>query len=369
MNLQALEKKYGNFYVPSFKVAVDGQDLVRDLFLTVTRLEVDLKQKSTARFSFTVANAFDWETREFLAKSSGEQSDLLALFAFGKSVEAFFGYGEASKLSSLFKGIVTEISTNFSSGDNPELTVSGYDSLFGLTTGKSTRNWEDKKDSDAVQEILSALGVSTDVQTTSPQKNRIDQNQEADMAFVKKLAERNGYTFYLRDGSFYFGPRNNTSSAIIEIGLGKGLFSFNPEVNLARQVEAVEVTGWSASEGKAIIGRASKNDETGRDSGGASGAEQIASALNTQPTMRVRASVHTQAEADARAKSMLEERAQEYLQGDGESIGLPDIVPDVNIALKDLGTNFSKTYYVKDAKHSVDSSGYRTTFSVQETTL
>ena len=369
MDLVQLERKHQNFYVPAFKVTVNGQDLVRDLFLTVTNVEVDLKQKGAARFSFTVANAFDWETRSFLAGESGQQTDLLELFSFGISVEVFLGYGEAAKLTSLFKGLVTEIATNFSSGDNPELVVSGYDSLFGLTTGKVTRSWEDATDSDAVTEILSSLGLSTDIKSTTPQKNRIDQNQEADMAFIKKLAERNGFTFYLRNGDFYFGPRKNTEQAVIEIGFGKGLFTFNPEVNLARQVEAVEVTGWSAAEGKTIIGRASKSDETGRDPGRASGSEQIASALNSQPTMRVRASVHTQEEADARAKSILEERAQEYLQGQGESIGLPEIVPDVNITLNDMGKNFSKTYYVKDAKHSISSGGYRTTFSVQETTL
>ncbi len=369
MDLIALEKKHKKFYVPAFKVLVNGEDLVRDIFLTVTHVEVDLKQKSTARFSFTVANAFDWETRAFLAGETEQQTDLLEMFAFGTPVQIYFGYGDAGNLTQLFDGIITEISTNFTSGDNPELVVSGYDQLFGLTTGKVTRFWEDSTDSDAVTEVLSALGLTTDIQSTSPTKNRIDQNQEADMAFVKKLAERNGFTFYLREGSFYFGPRKNTEQAIIEIAYGKGLFSFTPELNLARQIEKVEVTGWSAAEGKTIIGVASKSDETGRDAGRRSGSEQIASALNNKPTMRVRASVHTQAEADARAKSILEERAQEYLQGQGESIGLPEIVPDVNIALNDLGRNFSKTYYVKDAKHSVNSSGYRTTFSVQETTL
>ena len=95
----------------------------------------------------------------------------------------------------------------------------------------------------------------------------------------------------------------------------------------------------------------------------------MASALNTQPAMRVRAAVHTQAEAQERANAILEERAQEHLKGDGESLGLPEIVPDVNIALKDLGQPFDKTYYVKAAKHKVSSNGYRTNFSVEETTV
>ena len=92
-------------------------------------------------------------------------------------------------------------------------------------------------------------------------------------------------------------------------------------------------------------------------------------ALTTPPAMRVRAAVHSQAEAQARARAILEERAQEFVKGDGESIGLPDIVPDINIALEDIGRTFSKTYYVSSAKHKVDGSGYRTSFDVQETTI
>ena len=82
-----------------------------------------------------------------------------------------------------------------------------------------------------------------------------------------------------------------------------------------------------------------------------------------------RSAIPAMQKADARAKAILEERAQEFLQGTGESIGLPEVVPDINIELSDIGKPFSKTYYVSGAKHRIDSSGYRTTFNVQETTV
>ena len=95
----------------------------------------------------------------------------------------------------------------------------------------------------------------------------------------------------------------------------------------------------------------------------------MVSALSDNPVLSVRAAVHTQAEADARAKAILEERAQQFVTGRGESIGIPDLVPDVNIALGGMGRGFSKTYYVSEATHTLDGSGYRTSFKVQETTV
>ena len=117
------------------------------------------------------------------------------------------------------------------------------------------------------------------------------------MAFIQKMSERNGVIFYARNDDFYFGPRNNDQEAVVELPWGGGLLNFTPEANLAGQVETVEVHGWSTELGKAIIGRATRSDQTGRDSGRKSGPERIAETLN-KPVMRVRTPVHTQAEAD-----------------------------------------------------------------------
>ena len=366
IELSSLERKYGDFYVPAFKVEVDGQDLVRELYLTVTGVEVDLKQKAAGRFTFTVANSFDWKKRGFAA-SNDKSIDLIKLFTFGKNVKVFFGYGDATGLTLMLQGIITELATSFSEGGTPELTVSGYDELFQLSTGKSSRHWEKKRDSEVVSDLVAITSLSRSITQTDPVKNRIDMTQESELAFLTKIAERNAATFYVRGEEFFFGPRKNDKTAQVSLGWGKGLLTFSPEANLARQVQAVEVHGRSIENGEPILGKASAGDETGTDASADGGAETVAAALNTKPTMRVRAAVHTQAEADERARAILEERSQEFVKGSGDCIGLPEIVPDINVALTDLGSPFSKTYYVDSARHKVDGGGYRTSFTVKET--
>jgi hypothetical protein len=79
--------------------------------------------------------------------------------------------------------------------------------------------------------------------------------------------------------------------------------------------------------------------------------------------------VFTQSEANARAKAALDERAKQFLTGEAEAIGLPDLRPDRNVLLDKLGGPFSKTYYIQEATHKIDSNGYRTRFKVKETGL
>lgn len=369
MHVAALEDTYGDFYVPAFSVLVGTDDLVRDLFLTVTTVEVGLEEKTPGRFSFTVANAFDWERRAFLTPRAEERTDLVELFEFGSPIEIRLGYGDPSGLTTMLTGLVTEVSTSFSEGSTPELTISGYDKLYSLVNGQNTRQWEDRRDSDSVSDILQPTGLSLDIQQTTPTKPRIDQSQEADIAFITKLADRNSFTFNVLGDEFYFGPRRNSGSGVLELAWGKGLKTFSPEANLARQINSVEVIARPGFTGEEIVGRASVNDISDQDGGRETGAEHVAGAVNTEPAIRIRVPVHTQAEADERARAILEERSQQFVTGDGESIGLPDIVPDINMEIKDLGQPFSKVYYVTSATHKISSSGYSTSFSVQETSV
>lgn len=371
MKLQELENDaaHDRFYVPSFSIKVGGKDLLRELFLAVTSVSVDLKERSAGRFSFTIASSYDWKQDEFLATEHQDRMDLLEVFAFGSTVEIALGYGDASKLKCMIQGIVTEIGTSFSAGSTPELSISGVDGLYPLTVGKNTRHWEDEPDSFAVEDIARFAHLGTDVDPTSPVLARIDQTNESDMSFLERLADRHAATFYERNGKLRFGPRRRKAAAVAELTWGEGLLSFSPEANLARQIAEVRVHGRSEGTGEAFVGRARAGEEAGVGPAEETGSKQTIKFLARQPVLNVRAPVKNQAEADALAQAILDERAQKFVTGSGESIGLPEILPDTRLTLGGLGRAFSKTYYVTEATHKIDGSGYRTTFKVEEKSL
>jgi phage protein D len=370
VDVETLEQKHSDYFAPTFVVKIGGQDLVRDLHLTVASVSVDLKEKAAGRFSITVTNAFSWEEREFVAGSAEERVQLLDLFKFGTEVAVNLGYGEPARLAPVMTGTITELATSFGAGGAPQLELSGYDKLFGLTIGKLTDYLEDKPDSDYVKRIAKRHNLTPDVTATTPAKPRIEQNEETDMAFLEKLAERNdNFTFYVTGDTLYFGPRHQDEAAEIVLPWGGGLTSFSPEVNLANQIAAVEVVGTSAEDGEQVVGRAEQGQESGRDSGDESGPERLADALSAQPVLRVRAGVHTLDEANAKAAAILRERAQKFLTGSAECIGLPELRPDMNVAFEGLGQGFSKTYWISGATHEVSGSGYTTSLTVEEPSI
>jgi phage protein D len=368
MDLAAAASAYGEFLAPAFAIKVARTDLVRDLLVAVSQVEVDMVLGAASRFSFSVTDCYSQKLHAF---RTGRGDDLLSLLAFGSEVEICLGYGDAKSTPTAVQGMITEITTTFPEGGAPELTIAGYDHGFSLTMGKNTYNWKDAPDSKVAQDIASFNNLAANVESTTEKHPQIEQNQESDWEFLKKLADRNHFELFVDERRIlHFRRPNDKAGAVLTLAYGEGLLSFKPEANLAGQVSRVEVVGWNFQSKAKFVGIASTGEESGLQ-GRSAGA-----ILNTfvrdrskRPTLRLRQPVFSQSEADQRAKAALNERAKQFLTGEGETIGLPEIRPDRNVELANLGVPFSRIYYIQQATHRIDSNGYRTRFKVKETGL
>jgi phage protein D len=369
VQLLSLAKSYRDFYAPTYAVRVTRADLMRDLTVAVSQVEVDMVLGAASRISFTVTDCYSHKLHCF---QTGRGDDLLKLLQFGAELEVCLGYGDAKTTPLMVSGTITEITTNFPESGSPELTVAGYDHGFPLTIGKNTRTWENKLDSFAVEEIARDNNIAAIIEKTTEQHAQIEQNQESDWEFLKKLADRNHYELYVDERrKLHFAKPNDRADAVVSLNYGEGLLSFKPEANLAGQISRVEVYGWDSKNKKKFIGVANAGEESGLLQAKSAGQflKSFGRDPSKQPTLRLRQPVFSQAEADQRAKAALNERAKQFLTGEGETIGLPELRPDRNVKLMNLGDKFSKVYYIQQATHKVDSSGYRTRFKVKETGL
>lgn len=359
MDLLALAQKYHDFYAPAFKILVDGKDLVGKENMEITTVQVDNTLEGADQFSFTVNNAFDIRKRDFRW--------LKDIFSFGREVVIQMGY--RSTLEVMLVGIITSVKTSFPASGYPQFSVSGYDKSYPMMQGTKSKPVDKDKESDFVSKIAAQYGLTVrGIENTGLQLERIEQSQESDFQFLRRLAERNGYELFVVKNELYFKKPDNDASAAVTLEWGKGLVSFQPEVNLAGQIKKVEVRGWDMANKKPVLGTAGKGDEPGRDGGRKSGSEYL-NAIPSEATHRERQAVFSKQEAEKRAKAILKKRSEALVKGRGESIGIPEIVPDSNIELLGLGGFFSKTYYIEQSTHTVSASGYRTTFSVKDTTI
>lgn len=359
MNFGELEKKYHDFYAPIAKVYVAGKELL-PLGIEITSVTVDHSLAGSDQFSFVVNNAFDIRAREF--RWLGD------LFAFGKRVKIEMGYRDELMLK--MHGLVTEVRTSFPAGGLPQITVSGFDLSYCMGRGKKSERWDDKTDSFVICQIARKHGLASQVDDTRVSHPRIEQSQESDLEFIKKLAERNGFELYVFDETLHCRPAFNKKDPTFEFEWGRGLTSFTPEINISEQITEVEVRGWNVTTKQEIVGKAKAGEEPGRAGNRQSGGEVIKQICRDEPPVhRVRQPVYSQEEANRRAQAILKKRGEGFVKGSGEVIGIPLLFIDQIIGFKGLGEKFSKNYYLEKSTHTVSASGYKTTFNVKDTTI
>ncbi len=267
-------------------------------------------------------------------------------------------------------GEISSVRPTFPSSGVPQMEISGYDLSHRIMKSKKSNSWDDTTDSDVVKEIVSKYKLKTaGVEDTSVRYDKIIQDTESDFDFIKKLAKRNGFEFFVRGKTIYFRAPKNDRTELTTLKWGETLNTFSPELNIANQVSEVEVRHWDPKTKKEIVGKAKKGDEHGRGPGKQSGGDIVEGASGGAVVEIIRTPVYSKEEADTIAKATLNKLAEGLIKGSGECIGIPDIMAGENIRLEGLGKKFTKTYYIEKTTHSIGGSGYKTTFNVKENTI
>jgi phage protein D len=157
--------------------------------------------------------------------------------------------------------------------------------------------------------------------------------------------------------------------------LGKDLISFSPNLNTARLYSEVEVRGHNPEDpGKPIIGAAKAGDErpqeknkknNKKDNRKDTASQVVAERHGTAKKVISNVLVRSKDHANAIAKAVLNKASDQYIEGNAEAVGIPEIRPGVCIEFKKMGERFTGKYYVISATHTINNSGYRTRFTVK----
>lgn len=117
----------------------------------------------------------------------------------GTEMELLVSTGEQTEC--LVKGPIYGQEIHFEhGGGGSSLIVLGADSLLKLDREDKAVAWTDVTDSDAVSTILSQAGLGADVETTNSGHFELKHTliqRETDLAFVRRLARRNGSLFWV----------------------------------------------------------------------------------------------------------------------------------------------------------------------------
>lgn len=358
------------YYAPSYKIEIEGLELDPLTKGDVLDLKVVMDMDQMTSFEFNLSN---WDDEHLTFKYSDEKT-----FTAGNRVHLQMGY--ADRMVSMVVGQISALAPKFPESGPPTINITGLDGMMKLRDRKPKEGeqvkYQNMADWQIAQTIATRNQLSAQVDQEGEVHELVVQKNQDDASFLKERAARADRDCFIltdpksgKDTLYFIKPldgRGGTQRVYI-FEWGKTLINFNPTLTLSRQVSKVTVRGWNPRTKSPISFTAGPDNLPGKKPGkGSSGPEAADKSLNGKQEVVVDAPVLTEQEAQVLAIALLTRRAYEFITGQGQVIGLPDLRPGDTVELRNLGTRFSGEYYVKKVEHVLGANGYLTNFEVRK---
>ena len=267
----------------------------------------------------------------------------------------------------IFSGEITAIEPEYEYGLRSILAVRGYDFSHRLNHGTYIRTFQNSKDSEIVSTMAGEAGLTASVEATSTVYDHVIQYNQTNMAFLRQLARRNNYKFYVdKDKKLQFKKAATTVGSAITLTWGDNLLGFFPRLSLTEQVTEVTVRGWDVKTKAAVVGTASTASYLQSIGEEQKGGTAYRSA--TTKDAKHYEVIHTtidQTQANALAQAVLDELNSDYVEAEGLCIGDAQLLPGGTVKIEKVNTQFAGTYKVSTVRHIFSPEGFKTEFTIE----
>ena len=317
---------------PIFKIEYNQKDITKDVSNQVLNIEyTDYEHGQSDEITIT------FDDTQKLWQSSWIPSK-------GDSIRVFIGYeGEKLLNCGVFEIDEIEFAT-------PPDTLTVKALATGITKALRQNNsvaYENKTLKQIASEIAQKHSLTLVGEIEDVRVERITQNQERDLTFLKKLAEQYGYIFKIAEGNLVFYKTEKLTGAnAAKILYRTDLTRITLSEKTSKNYKSVTVSYHNPKTGKKITATA-KNENCVKGD-----------------TLKITERCENKQQALLKAKAALA-KGNNTIEGSIDLVGTPSLIAGLNIELKDLGY-FSGKYHITQTRHFIDrTSGYGTSLEVK----
>jgi len=294
----------------------------------------------------------------------------------GQAVEILLG--DVGKEESVFKGEVHYLEPHFRFDGVSTVSVGGYDHSHRLTRGTASRTWGDGNQSseqfpsvvrDVIQKSGDSLSTGT-VDSVSTSVTYVPQLNVSDYQMLQWLSRAGGRDLQpdaKNDKKLGFADRDVSGQPLVTLvresprgDSEEAGHEARLSMSTVRQVKTVIVRGWDALNKKSIVGKATsaKSSFGGTPGHKVTGKALYGSASSGKEVTIVDHPVESQQEAEAVAQALFDRLSMDFLTGEADFPGRPDVVPGVLVKMRGFGTRFDGKYLVTEASHELIPKGH-----------
>lgn len=371
----------GNLY---YRVGVSSSGAAYDLSDDLSSLMVEQKEGQPDALTVTASDPF-----KVLGHALQE----------GMDVEVDLGTDDDHAI--VFQGRIYKVDGTFPTSQTPTIKLQAYDPSMKMGLKQRNRVWADMSLSDIVTTIASTYFTSTDVNVMGDPRfpgNGLRQQEETDLAFLRRLAATYGCILYVTAGEqgatlhFISQYLAMSTAPAVTVYYGRSdvdnrLLSFESSVDAAQIELPRALAGIDQATGKPTEIDITALQDVGRSddaffdenfSAFASAYPDKAEALSgllasaSAAQVALRADLGTSVRApeptfttEEQQSALAQNQFSTNLRGmraSGSTVGIRQIVAQTTIEIGDVGGRFSGTWFLSEVRHILDAQGYRTEF-------
>jgi Rhs element Vgr protein len=332
--------------LPTFTILVDGEDIGGTFGVSSLMVSKSVNRIPKARL---ILSDGDVASGDFRISSS-------ELFVPGKEVEIQAGYHR--KEDTIFKGIITGHSIRANENKQPVLRIDLRDPAVKMTSGRNNRYFENVQDSEVIEELINAHGISADVQQTDVMHKEMVQYYTTDWDFMVSRAEVNSRLVFVDDGKITVKMPDFEQDSILNLAFGHNVIMFEAGMDARDQLNATNSRSWNYSDQEISD---EESDEPELKEHGNIPARDLAGVIGPDSWLQQHGGRVENSELKAWSDSNLLKSRLSKVQGRVKITGFSDIKPGHMIELENFGDRFNGPAFVSAVNHlSTTDHGWQT---------
>jgi hypothetical protein len=396
-------KDYGGFYVPQFKILVQGESLpstvlhdivevtYKDKLEEIDSCELVVNNWDADHNCFKYIGAENLDNEGHAVDKGAVNSDLWTLFdPCTKDVELLLGYASCA-LSSMLKGNFVTYEPSFTASGPPVLSVRMLNKMHKLRTKKydgqytkakidpftdgAIAQWIGKQPDPDTKQPRFPMPIQADPKLTGrlPNPEYVIQKSQYDIDFLWQRARLNGldirikYDDKLKKEVLSFAESTTPERPVYELHWGRSLIDFKPTLTVGNQYKSVTTRYFDRATQKPVEVKLDFNSkEVGKIN---KDLDYLLRQCDPREETVVDMPFYSKDQATEFCARTFADRRKVMVKATGTTVGLPELRAGSKISIggekKSLGSRLSGTYFVTATTHTFNNSGYTTRFEAR----
>lgn len=276
-------------------------------------------------------------------------------FIPGTAIEITAGYH--AEETTIFNGMIVKHSLKIRNDRSPMLILDCRDKAVKMTVARKNKYFNEKKDSEAAEDIIDVYGLDHEIEDTGVQLKSIVQYDCSDWDFIVSRMEANGKLCFVSDGKITAKKPDFSTDTVLDAVFGATMLEFDAELDARNQYQGLTAKTWDYSNQQITAASAS---EPGFEENGNISSSDIGSVLSVTDYDLFLGEDVTENELQNLADARLQKARMSRCRGRVRFRGFGELNPGDLINIGGVGDRFNGKVFVSGVKHDIQNGLWNT---------